>query len=218
MKLAIFDLDNTLLAGDSDYLWGQFLVKKQIVDSDYYQQRNEFFYDEYKKGTLDILEFLDFQLEPLTRFTMIELKQLHDEFMESEISKIILPKAIELINKHKAQDHAVMIITATNSFVTGPIANALGIDKLIATEPEVVNNRYTGKVSGTPCFQQGKVERFNHWLNAINVPCDATWFYSDSHNDIPLLEKVTTAVAVDPDDKLSAYAKSKGWEEISLRN
>ena len=218
MKLAIFDLDNTLLAGDSDYLWGQFLVEKQIVDNDYYQQRNEFFYDEYKKGTLNIFEFLDFQLEPLTRFTMIELKQLHDEFMDSKISKIILPKAVNLINKHKTQHHTIMIITATNSFVTGPIANALGIDNLIATEPEIINNRYTGKTNGTPCFQQGKVERFNHWLDSIDESYDTTWFYSDSHNDIPLLEKVTTAVAVDPDDKLSAHAKSKGWEQISLRN
>jgi len=218
MKLAIFDLDNTLLGGDSDYLWGQFLVEKQWVDAELYEQENQRFYDEYKAGTLDIYEFLEFSLAPLKHVSIEELTQLHNEFMQTKINAIWLPKAEALLAKHRANNDFLLIITATNHFVTAPIAKKLGVDDIIATMPEQKDNLYTGKVSGTPCFQEGKVERLSQWLKDKDYSLNESYFYSDSINDLPLLLEVTHPIAVDPDDTLKNYATEQHWPIISLRD
>ncbi len=218
MNLAIFDLDNTLLGGDSDYLWGQFLVEKKLVDPVIYEQENQRFYDEYKAGTLDIYEFLEFSLAPLSQHSTAELSELHNEFMQKKIASIWLPKAEKLLARHRLNNDFLLIITATNYFVTAPIAKKLGVDDIIATMPEQKNGAYTGKVAGIPCFQDGKVERLSQWLQENNYSLDNSHFYSDSVNDLPLLLKVTHPVAVDPDDKLKIHAAEHCWPVISLRS
>lgn len=217
MSLAIFDLDNTLLGDDSDYLWGKFLVEQGLVDGEFYERENQRFYDEYKRGTLDIFEFLSFSLAPLSRLDAAELARLHAEFMAQKIAPVMLPAAAELLARHRAQGDTLLIITATNRFITGPIAEALGVDDLIASDPEMIDGRYTGRVAGTPCFREGKVTRLEQWLKSNQLNLADSWFYSDSHNDLPLLEMVTNPVAVDPDDTLAAHAEAKGWPVISLR-
>ncbi len=214
--LAIFDLDNTLLAGDSDALWGEFIAQHGHVDREEYARENQRFYDAYKAGTLDIDEFLRFSLKPLSQLSMDELAILHSQFMHESIIPIISPQARALVKQHREQDHELLIITATNRFITGPIAREFGIDNLLATEPEIKNNRYTGQVDGTPCFQHGKVIRLNHWLEQTGYKLNNSWFYSDSHNDIPLLEQVSQPIAVDPDDKLAQHAKQRGWKIVHL--
>ena len=218
MNLAIFDLDNTLLGGDSDYLWGQFLVEKKLVDPVVYEQQNKRFYDEYKAGTLDIFEFLEFSLAPLSQHSMDSLNKLHQEFMDKKIDTIWLPKAQTLLEKHRQNNDFLLIITATNHFVTAPIAKKLGVDDIIATMPEQIDNHYTGKVSGTPCFQEGKVERLTDWMQEHNYSLKNSYFYSDSYNDLPLLLKVTNPVAVDPDERLEQHAIENKWPVISLRD
>ncbi len=217
MALAIFDLDNTLLGGDSDYLWGRFLVEQGIVDGDKYERENQRFYDEYKAGTLDIFEFLRFSLRPLTEHDNETLAAWHRQFMREKIEPIMLPKAHELLKRHREQGDYLLIITATNRFVTEPIGEAFGIDDMLATDPEIRDGRYTGEVAGTPCFQQGKVTRLNQWLEQTGRNLQGSWFYSDSHNDLPLLELVENPVAVDADETLSAHAEQKGWQQLSLR-
>lgn len=218
MNLAIFDLDNTLLGGDSDYLWGQFLVEKELVDPVIYEQENQRFYDEYKAGTLDIYEFLEFSLAPLSQHSMTKLSKLHNEFMQKKIDSIWLPQAEKLLAKHRLNNDFLLIITATNHFVTAPIAKKFDVDDIIATMPEQKNDTYTGKITGIPCFQDGKVERLSQWLQENDQSLENSHFYSDSVNDLPLLLKVTHPVAVDPDDKLKAYANAHNWPVISLRN
>jgi HAD superfamily hydrolase (TIGR01490 family) len=218
LSLAIFDLDNTLLAGDSDYLWGKFLSDKHIVDAHWYETENQRFYDAYKQGTLDIYEFLAFSLEPLTRFSLEELAQLHQEYMREVIHPLITDKAQALVDRHRQQNDTLLIITATNSFITRPIANAFGIDNLLATEPELVNGRYTGGVSGIPCYREGKVQRLHAWLANHHETLDNSWFYSDSHNDLPLLREVTNPVVVNPDPQLLEAAQQAGWPIIQLHN
>jgi len=217
LSLAIFDLDNTLLADDSDYLWGRFLVTLGVVDGDWYEQENQRFYDDYNAGRLDIFEFLSFALAPLAEHDMATLEQWHARFMDESIYPVMLTKAQELVDKHRAAGDTLLIITATNRFVTAPIAAAYGINNLLATDPEIVDGRYTGKVSGTPCFRDGKVTRLNEWL--VEHPHDLAdaSFYSDSQNDLPLLSMVGHPVAVDADDTLSAHAEQVGWTQISLR-
>lgn len=217
MTLSIFDLDNTLLAGDSDYLWGQYLSEQGIVDGNIYEQENQRFYDEYKQGQLDIFEFLRFSLRPLAEHPMEQLLEWREQFMTGKIEPIMLPAAQQLVDEHRERGNTLMIITATNSFVTAPIAEAFGIPYLLATEPEMRDNRFTGEVTGTPCFQQGKVERLQNWLTDNNESLADSWFYSDSHNDLPLLQQVTHPVAVDPDDVLEHHARSAAWSIISLR-
>jgi HAD superfamily hydrolase (TIGR01490 family) len=217
MKLALFDLDNTLLAGDSDFEWAQFLIEQGVLDREIYEARNLEFYEQYKAGTLDIHEFLDFQLKPLARHRRAVLDAWHREFMEHKIRPIIRDSARALVERH-AGDLRVLI-TATNSFVTAPIAREFGIEHLIATEPAHVEGEFTGGVTDIPCFREGKVQRLDTWLADRGVTLssfDETWFYSDSLNDMPLLERVTHPVAVDPDDTLRAYAKAKAWPVISL--
>lgn len=218
MTLAIFDLDNTLLAGDSDYLWGQYLVEHQIVDADLYERENERFYREYREGDLDIYEFLQFSLKPLADHSLEELYSWRYEFVETLVKPIVLPRAVELVAQHRQQEDTLLIITATNRFVTEPIAEVFGIENLLATDPEQNTHGYTGRVAGTPCFQEGKVTRLNEWLEKTGVGLDGACFYSDSHNDIPLLNMVDRPIAVDPDDQLKSVASSKGWPVISLRN
>ncbi|MEE9358628.1 HAD family hydrolase [Candidatus Vondammii sp. HM_W22] len=217
MALAIFDLDNTLLAGDSDYLWGVFLAEKGVVDGNYYERENERFYQEYKEGRLDIFEFLRFSLKPLQENSLKKLENLRKEFLKKRIEPIMLPAAIALVEKHRQAGDVLMIITATNAFVTTPIAQAFGIDHLIATDPEVVDGGYTGEVAGIPSFQEGKTERLKQWMERENQTLEGSSFYSDSHNDIPLLEQVDNPVAVDPDEALIKAAKQKAWSIISLR-
>ena len=218
MNLALFDLDNTLLAGDSDFEWAQFLIDRGVLDRKNYEARNQAFYDQYKAGTLDIYEFLDFQLKPLSQYPRTVLDAWHGEYMTERILPMIRDSARALVDKHRGEVR--VIITATNSFVTAPIARAFGIEHLIATEPEVRDGAFTGGVSGTPCFREGKVERLEAWLaergESIKNDLKST-FYSDSHNDLPLLEQVGHPVAVDPDAALRAHAEARGWPIISLK-
>lgn len=218
MRLALFDLDNTLLAGDSDFEWAQFLMDQGVLDREVYEVRNQRFYDQYKAGTLDIHEFLDFQLRPLSRHPQTVLEAWHAEYMATRIKPIITQKARDLVEGHD-QD-ARIIITATNSFVTGPIAREFGIEHLIATEPERQDGVFTGRVSGTPSFREGKITRLEQWLAERDLSWQSfaeTWFYSDSLNDLPLLSKVTHPVAVDPDETLKEHALQHDWTIISLR-
>ncbi|WP_133510499.1 HAD family hydrolase [Candidatus Thiosymbion oneisti] len=217
MALAIFDLDNTLLAGDSDYLWGVFLVERGIVDKDEFARANERFYREYQEGDLDIHEFLRFSFRPLRDNRPEDLKRWRRDFLREKIEPIILPPACELVERHRAAGDTLLIVTATNQFVTAPIAERLGIPNLIATIPEQVNGHYTGEVTDIPAYQAGKVERLLDWLEETATELAGSTFYSDSHNDIPLLERVDHPVATDPDDRLRRYAHDRGWPIISLR-
>ncbi|MGE5027858.1 MAG: HAD family hydrolase [Betaproteobacteria bacterium] len=221
MKLVLFDLDNTLLSGDSDFEWAQFLIERGVLDREVYEARNQSFYDQYKAGTLDIHEFLDFQLKPLSRHPRTQLNVWHDQFMREKILPIINPKARDLVGRSLREADLVAIITATNSFVTAPIAREFGVDHLIATDPEQNGGEFTGKVAGTPCFREGKIARLDAWLGQRGVRWEdvqESWFYSDSLNDLPLLARVGNPVAVDPDPTLRAHAGKNGWPVISLRD
>lgn len=217
LAVALFDLDNTLLAGDSDYEWGCFLADQGVVDREQYLAANRHFYQQYQAGTLDIQEFLAFQLHPLTQHDAATLQRLRAAFVEERIRPIVLPAARELVERHRAQGDVPVIITATNRFITEPVAALLGVEHLLATEPEYTDGRYTGRVAGTPCFQGGKVERLQAWLDAQGLDWPGSWFYSDSHNDLPLLERVDHPVAVDPDPVLARRAWDRCWPVISLR-
>jgi HAD superfamily hydrolase (TIGR01490 family) len=221
MRLALFDLDNTLLAGDSDYEWGQFLVDRGVLERGAYEAQNRAYYDQYVAGTLDIHEFLGFALRPLAAHPPADLARWHGEFMAERIRPMIGAKARALVQEHQRSGDLCAIITATNSFVTGPIAREFGVAHLIATEPESKDGRFTGKVAGTPCFREGKIKRLEEWLGGRGkrlADFAESTLYSDSHNDLPLLERVTRPVAVDPDDKLAAKAKERSWAVISLRS
>lgn len=220
-NLALFDLDNTLLAGDSDYNWSLFLIEEGLLDAKTHHDRNEQFYLDYKNGCLDIYAFLKFQLQPLSQHPKAFLDQLHLKYMEKVIRPMMTEKAQALVNEHKANGDLCLVITATNSFVTKPIATAYGIEHLIGTDPEMVDGEYTGGVSGVPSFQTGKVTRLNQWLEARGQSLNnfsQSYFYSDSHNDLPLMQLVTHPVAVDADLTLTEYAKAHHWPVISLRN
>ena len=218
MALALFDLDNTLLAGDSDYLWGEFLTEQGVVDAGLYARENQRFYDEYKKGTLDIHEFQAFSQQPLVHNDHDKMLALREQFLDDKIKPIMSPASFELIDKHRSTGDTLIVITATNSFITRPITRAFGIEHLLATEPEIVNGKYTGKIDGIPCFQEGKVTRLNQWMKAQNQTLKGSWFYSDSHNDLPLLLEAENPVAVDADEKLLNYARQHNWPIMSLRN
>lgn len=215
--LAIFDLDNTLIAGDSDHAWGEFMIARGLVDANSYRRQNDAFYEQYKRGELDVNAYLRFALQPLAGKQPEELAQLHARFMEEIIQPMMLDKARELLDSHRSQGHYLLIITATNDFITRPIANALGVDDILASEAEVVDGVYTGQPTGTPCFHMGKVTRLNSWLQDRQHELGPAWFYSDSHNDIPLLDAVGNPIAVDPDDTLRRHATDRGWPVISLR-
>lgn len=218
MSLAIFDLDNTLIADDSDYLWGQFLVDQGIVDKSYYESANAKFYDDYKQGTLDIVEFLRFSLHPLAEHEPEQLYQWREQFIEEAIKPLLLKPAQQLIAKHRERGDTLLVITATNRFVTEPIVRLYGIENLLATTPEFIDGRYTGGFDDIPCFQEGKVKLLEAWLKNSTETMQDSWFYSDSHNDLPLLKLVDHPVAVDPDQKLTEFADAANWPIISLRN
>ena len=214
-NLTIFDLDNTLLAGDSDRAWGQYIVEKNVVSDDFLLQ-SERFYDNYYDGNLDIESFLAFCLKPLMQNKLSKLLELRKDFIEYKIKPMMLNKAIEMVNKKKSEGR-VIIATATNSFVTRPIADLFEIDDLIATEFVIKNNQFTGEVDGIPCFREGKVTKVEDWVKLNGYDLSEATFYSDSFNDLPLLEKVKTAIVVDGDNELIKQAKNNEWECISFR-
>lgn len=218
MTIAIFDLDHTLLAGDSDHTWGQFLVDKKIVEPEHHQKQNDYFYEQYKAGTLDILEYLEFALHPLTLHPADTLNAWREEFVEERIKPLVTQKSLDLIRKHREAGDTLLIITATNGFVTAPIAELLNIPNLIAPDPEIKDDCYTGRITGIPSFQEGKVTRLKQWLEETGESLEGASFYSDSHNDLPLLRMVDKPVAVDPDPILSETAREQGWPIISLRD
>jgi HAD superfamily hydrolase (TIGR01490 family) len=218
VALAIFDLDHTLLSGDSDHAWGQFLVDTKIVEPEHHQRQNDYFYEQYKAGCLDIEEYLAFALKPLTEQPLENMLALRETFIEQRIKPLITDKAWALINKHQQAGDDLLIITATNAFVTRPIATLLGFDELIAPEPELINGQYTGRITGIPSFQQGKVTRLEMWLAEKQIDLTGAFFYSDSHNDLPLLNIVDNPIAVDADEILTDTAIRNGWPIISLRN
>jgi HAD superfamily hydrolase (TIGR01490 family) len=220
LRLALFDLDNTLLAGDSDYEWAEFLISQGVLDRRTHQARNAGFYDDYKKGKLDIHAFLEFQLKPLAQYPREQLDAWHAKYMQEKIRGMMTDKAKALVEKHRQAGDLMLIITATNSFVTRPIAREFGIENLIGSDPEEINGEFTGHAIGTPSFQEGKITRLNQWLQARGqqlTDFNESWFYSDSMNDLPLLKAVTHPVAVDPDPILRAHAEKSGWPIISLR-
>lgn len=220
MDLVLFDLDNTLLAGDSDFAWAQFLIGKGVLDREVQEAKNIAFYEQYKAGTLDIFEFLDFQLAPLARHNRAELDAWHREFLQNSIKPMITAQARALVKQHLERGAIVAVVTATNSFVTGPIVREFGIPHLIATIPAQQDGAFTGKPRGTPAFKGGKIERVESWLESLGLyfgSFEQSWFYSDSHNDLPLMQKVDKPIAVDPDDTLRSHAEQHGWPVISLR-
>lgn len=218
MSLALFDLDNTLIAGDSDHAWGEFLVAKGLVDAQKYKQANDYYLKAYQEGTLDIHEYLRFSLQPLTQHSTEDLYAWRAEFVDDYINPIVLDQGRQLLAEHQNQGHECVIITATNRFITAPIAELLGVQNLIAVEPEMQDGRYTGQVVGTPSFREGKITCLEAWLENNQTSLTGSYFYSDSHNDLPLLQKVDHPVAVDPDTALQAYAEQQGWPIISLRS
>jgi HAD superfamily hydrolase (TIGR01490 family) len=218
--LVLFDLDNTLLGGDSDVEWGRFLIAKGVRDEATHRQKNEHFYAQYEAGTLDIEAFLAYQLEPLTRYPRAQLDSWREEFLERHIRPLILPKALALIAQHQDQGALCAIVTATNSYITGPIARALGVEHLIATIAAWDGERFTGKARGQPAFREGKILRVDAWLESLGHYWEgfaSTRFYSDSHNDLPLLARCSHPVATDPDSRLRALAAQRGWPIIGLR-
>jgi HAD superfamily hydrolase (TIGR01490 family) len=221
MRLALFDLDNTLLRGDSDYEWGQFMCDQGVVDRAQYEAQNRVYYEQYVDGSLDIHEYLGFALRPLAAHSPAELARWHEQFMRERVRPMLLPAARALVRRHLEAGELCAIITATNSFVTAPIAREFGVEHLIATEPERARDgRFTGRVAGTPCFREGKLARLDEWLGGQGLRMadfESSACYSDSHNDLPLLERVGRPVAVDPDESLAREARRRGWEQISLR-
>ncbi len=214
MTLAIFDLDHTLLNGDSDYLWGEYMVENRIVDEQAYRRRNQVFYTEYQRGELDNDTYLAFALEPLTRYSMKELHAWRTDYVENWIKPIVAPGTQNLLDRHRADNHELLIISATNLFITEPIAALLEVPTILSSEPEIIDNRYTGRYLGTPTFQHGKVDVLTEWLSGTGHELEHSYFYSDSINDLALLERVGYPVAVHPDDGLKAIAESRGWKII----
>jgi HAD superfamily hydrolase (TIGR01490 family) len=217
MGIAFFDLDNTLIAGDSDYLWGEHLVGLGAVDAQSHRRENQRFYEEYCAGTLDQTEFLRFQLHPLTQHEPEVLEAWRAAFVRERIVPIVLPKALALLDEHRAAGRPLVIVTSTNAFITEPIAKLLGVDALLATQAERIGQRYTGRPVGVPCYGAGKIEHVNSWLEDNGGTMRESWFYSDSFNDVPLLEAVAYPIAVDPDERLEMLARDRGWSVTSLR-
>lgn len=216
-RLALFDLDNTLLAGDSDHSWGEFMVANKIVDPESFKARNDQFYEDYKNGSLNMYDYGAFILEPLTQYSKEEMFKWHYQFMHECVIPMVLQKGQDLIQQHRDAGDEIVIITATNDFVTGPIAKYLGVQHLIATTAEMIDGEYTGKIAGTPCLQEGKIGKLMEWLDTTDFSLMGARFYSDSFNDIPLLQEVDEPVAVDPDAKLREHANACGWPIITLR-
>jgi HAD superfamily hydrolase (TIGR01490 family) len=217
MALAIFDLDHTLLNGDSDYLWGEYMVANKIVDADVYQRENKAFLDDYLRGDLDNEIYLQFALKPLTQYPIGRLHAWRSDYVINWIKPIVAKGTQALLAKHRAQGDELIIISATNLFITAPIAELLGIDQILSTEPEIIDNQYTGRYLGTPTFKEGKVTVLNEWLKNSNHSLNNSYFYSDSINDLPLLEQVSIPIVVNPDEKLSIVAQARDWQILDLR-
>ncbi len=218
MPLAIYDLDNTLIGGDSDYLWGEFLCDEGIIsDRESFQKMNDYFYHQYETGELNIFAWAEFSFKILTNHSLDELNKLRQDFVDTKIKPIFLEKAQNCINNHKEKGDTVLVITASNTFITKPIIEMYGIDHLLATEPEFISGRFTGKVSGIPCFQSGKIDNLMPWLEKNKESLIGSYFYSDSHNDLPLLELVDNPIAVNSDKILSYTAHKNGWPVLDWR-
>ncbi|MDP8952893.1 MAG: HAD family phosphatase [Actinomycetota bacterium] len=216
MPLALFDLDNTLLQGDSDHAWCEFLIDKGVLEGEAFRQANDRFYREYETGTLDMQEYLAFQLKPLGEHPMEELHRWREEYVATRVEPMISPDALALLEKHRSRGDDLVLVTATNRFVTEPIADRLNVPTLLATEVEEANGRYTGRPTGTPTFREGKVARLEEWLKETGLTLEGSFFYSDSQNDLPLLRRVDHPVAVNPDPVLRAHADEKGWPILLL--
>jgi HAD superfamily hydrolase (TIGR01490 family) len=216
MTLAIFDLDHTLINGDSDYLWGEYMVENGIVDAAQFRQRNLIFYEQYQRGELDNDVYLEFALEPLTRYPIEKLHAWRADYVETWIRPLIAPGTESLLRKHRELGHELLIVSATHLFITEPVAEMLDVPTVLSTEPEIVDNRYTGRFLGTPTYQEGKVIALREWLEATGKNLDGSYFYSDSINDLALLEQVDNPVAVNPDEKLRAIAEDRGWKMLDL--
>ena len=218
MALAIFDLDNTLIHGDSDFLWGQFLIHKNAVDPAFYEQANHQFHQDYLNGTLDIMQYQRFSLAPLTQYDLPTLNAWREAFVTDWIRPIYQHNAQAVVDTHRERGDALLIITATNSFITRPIAEMYGIPHLIGTDPEIINGRFTGEFLGTPSFQDGKITRLHQWLeNRPDLSLEGSYFYSDSHNDLPLLAQVSHPYVVDGDPTLRNEAKVRAWPCLSFQ-
>ena len=217
MTLAIFDLDNTLIAGDSDHLWGEFLCDWGLVDGDHFRAANAAFYRDYQRGELDIAAYAAFALAPLAGRSPAELEPLQREFMATCIEPLLLPAAAALIDEHRERGDRLLVITATNEFVTRPIVRRLGIDELLGCAVEIEGGRLTGRPTGTLTYREGKVRRLEEWLADEGEALSGASFYSDSHNDLPLLERVDRPVLVDPDPTLEAVGVARGWPRLTLR-
>ncbi len=218
-RLALFDLDNTLLAGDSDHAWGEFLIKQQLVDESSHRQKNDSFYQDYLDGELDIHAYVAFTLGPILSYSADERAKLHEQFLQQAVQPLLIDKAFDLVNAHKEQGDYTIIITATNSFITAPIAQLFGVEQLLATDVEMVDGRLSGRIAGIPCYQEGKVDKLNLWLKNSDTELTLanSIFYSDSINDLPLLEQVAEPIAVDPDEQLAKISAEKAWQLLSLR-
>lgn len=217
MALCLFDLDNTLLAGDSDYAWGQFIVTKGMVDKETYAEDNERFYQDYKRGELDAYAYQRFSMQPLAGRSVEEMSELHREFMTTFIEPMWLEKAVNLVEKHREAGERLVIITATNRFIVEPIVQAFGIEDLLCSETGIENGVYTGELIDEPCMGPGKVTKLERWMKQEGESLQESTFYSDSHNDLPLLNLVESPIAVDPDDQLKNTAEKNGWAIMSLR-
>ncbi|MBF0124129.1 MAG: HAD family hydrolase [Magnetococcales bacterium] len=217
MALALFDLDNTLLDGDSDYLWGRFLVEQKIVDGGWYEQENQRFFEDYHRGSLDIQAYLRFQGSILARHDLATLQAWREMFLQNSIKPIVLARGRECMDAHRRNGDLVVIVTATNRFITAPVARLLQVDHLLATDMEIVEGRFSGQAAGVPCFQAGKIYHLRQWIQQTGDTLTGSWFYSDSHNDLPLLQQVDHPVAVDPDERLRDYAAAHGWKITSFR-
>lgn len=216
MRLAVFDLDHTLLAADSDFLWGQFLCDEGIVDREDYAEKNRRFYADYAAGKLDVEAFYRFSLAPLAMKSIAEWQPLRERFLREIIAPVVAPLAPALLERHRAAGDTLLITTATQRFITEPIAALLGIEHLLATEPEILDGRLTGRLLRAN-FQAGKVDSLKEWIASQSVPVTYVAAYSDSRNDIPLLASADEAIAVDPDPALREEALRRGWPVISLR-
>ena len=219
-RLALFDLDNTLLAGDSDHAWGEFLIAKQLVNETSHRAENDRFYKQYQDGDLDIHAYVKFSLSPILEYSSDQRQQLHKEFMSEAIEPMMLEKAHALVDYHKSAGDMCIIITATNEFITAPIAEQFQVTQLLATNLVIAGDRITGDISGIPCYQSGKVAKIDQWIQSRSdeLTLEESIFYSDSINDLALLNSVGTPIAVDPDIKLEQVASANGWDIISLRN
>jgi len=218
MSLALFDLDNTLIAGDSDHAWGEFLVASGHINSIEYRKKNDEFYDDYNNGTLDIYAYLEFSLNILAQIPMAQLLRLRSIFIKDHVTPMLLPKAAELLKKHRDAGDRILIITSTNRFIVEPICKILGVKDVLATELERKDHKFTGKLRGIPAFGEGKIHHLNGWLGNNCLTLDRSSFYTDSINDLPLMLQVDYPVAVDPDPRLLNEATTREWEIISLRN